>query len=193
LFSSGIDVVDDNAHNTTATTLVPVQLNARAKTRNKKTRRTLENFQKSKTNDAFELDENQWVTSVKVKSKDKVSAVQLTGCTAVFFWDVNNIPSAWHIFCGNEATDGKSAAEAEEDMGLHPVSVTIVAEKQGNYNELEKAIKAVLPNLENAFEPIIYDMKDLNGDQAFRYDAIAGTKEVTQTKEKRIKKQPQRF
>ena len=48
--------------------------------------------------------ENEWVLSNQVKSGNKVSVVDVTGCSGFFFWDAKNIPSAFHIFCGDETS-----------------------------------------------------------------------------------------
>lgn len=149
---------------------------------------------KSKTNGSYELDENEWVPSANVRNSDKVSAVQLSGCTAVFFWDRDNIQSVYHILCGNEAVDGQSAVYDVSDSCSTIVAVTIAAGKQAYFDTMKSIIQAELYHLKDSdFTPMIYSTNALAPDTAYRFDSIAGTIGVTQTTEARINKQPQRF
>lgn len=147
--------------------------------------RALEKSQVSaKTGDTWLLYEDQWVTAVKVKSGDKVAVTDVSGCTAVFFWNSANVPSTFHLFCGTDLADGATAAADLAEMGgVTPVHVTIAADGQAKYNSVVEVIKKEFAELESDkdFTPMVYNSKDLKSDQRYRYDAVAGTRAVKKT------------
>ncbi|KAK2604300.1 hypothetical protein N8I77_007243 [Diaporthe amygdali] len=239
---SSLNVVDDNVYDNAATTLVPVQLDARAKKGDKKKTtttststskaavattsstttssakapaattssvttssattssdagvatacsinrrlrfmpRTLERAQKTeKTDGEYKLDENEWITALKVKSGDKISVINVSGCSAVFLWNENDIPSVFHIFCGQEEADGKKAAQTLGDMGsqVEPVSVTIAAMDEGRFNTIRTQIKAEFTFLKDTdFKSMIYDNDARADGERYRFEAVAGTQSV---------------
>ncbi|KAI8624405.1 hypothetical protein F5Y19DRAFT_491043 [Xylariaceae sp. FL1651] len=153
--------------------------------------RTLAPSFTKKTDQGFLLEENQWVLSNVVKRGDVVSVVDVTGCDAVFLWDENSIPSAFHIFCGDEAADGAAAVKMVED---EPAKVYIGAGTQAHYNALKAAIKASFPSLgDDKFVREIYSLNQLPSGKAYKFETVAGTTGVTMTTQTRVSKQPNRF
>jgi len=144
--------------------------------------RTLASPTTAKTNGEYDLLENHWVKASTVKKGDKVSVINVTGCSAVFLWTSANIPSAFYILCGKETPDMKRGAEtiAESGMAVEPVAVTIAAESMERYNLLMAAIQKELLDLkDSAFDkPDIYDNAARAKTEAYRFDTVAGKKEV---------------
>ena len=109
------------------------------------TRRVLESkFAPPVTTGVWSLYENEWVPNHMVKEGNTFSVVDVNGCSAVYFWDYRKIPSVFHIFCGNEETDGLAAVKQVEDVE----SVYIATGKQAAYDTLKTLIMAHFPYLE---------------------------------------------
>ena len=156
-------------------------------------RRVIERSQKAaKTNGAWELYENEWITSVKVKSGDKVNVVDLSGCSAIYFWDSASIPSVFHIFCGEEAVDSAKAAEELSEMGRNPVFVTVGAPSKTKFETIRSAIRKEFPDLDETkdFRAETYDNKARAAGEVWQYEATAGTRAVTKRKVQGCAKQP---
>ena len=153
----------------------------------------------TKTNGGYELLENHWVKASAVKKNDKVSVINVTGCSAVFLWTSANIPSAFHILCGNETPDMQSGAEMIADLGsaAKPVAATIMVNKhrQDLYKKLEAAIREFFPHLEilpfEKADP--YDNDAKAATEAYRFDVVAGTRQVRKSKMRKLTSQPQGF
>jgi len=156
-------------------------------------RRVIERSQKAaKTNGAWELYENEWITSVKVNSGDKVNVVDLSGCSAIYFWDSASIPSVFHIFCGEEAVDSAKAAEELSEMGRNPVFVTVGAPSKTKFETIRSAIRKEFPDLDETkdFRAETYDNKARAAGEVWQYEATAGTRAVTKRKVQGCAKQP---
>ena len=156
-------------------------------------RRVIDRSQKAaKTNGAWELYENEWITSVKVKSGDKVNVVDLSGCSAIYFWDSASIPSVFHIFCGEEAVDSAKAAEELSEMGRNPVFVTVGAPSKTKFETIRSAIRKEFPDLDEIkdFKAETYDNKARAAGEVWQYEATAGTRAVTKRKVQGCAKQP---
>ena len=156
-------------------------------------RRVIERSQKAaKTNGAWELYENEWITSVKVKSGDKVNVVDLSGCSAIYFWDSASIPSVFHIFCGEEAVDSAKAAEELSEMGRNPIFVTVGAPSKTKFETIRSAIRKEFPDLDETkdFRAETYDNKARAAGEVWQYEATAGTRAVTKRKVQGCAKQP---
>ena len=156
-------------------------------------RRVIDRSQKAaKTNGAWELYENEWITSVKVKSGDKVNVVDLSGCSAIYFWDSASIPSVFHIFCGEEAVDSAKAAEELSEMGRNPVFVTVGAPSKTKFETIRSAIRKEFPDLDETkdFRAETYDNKARAAGEVWQYEATAGTRAVTKRKVQGCAKQP---
>jgi hypothetical protein len=86
--------------------------------------------------DPQKVNEHQFVIS-----KASVTVWNLSGCTAVFFWNYNKTPSAFHILCGeSERDDAKKAA----DLALNADAdsyFTIVAASEEKYQIAHAAIE----------------------------------------------------
>ncbi|KAI9713616.1 MAG: hypothetical protein M1820_000999 [Bogoriella megaspora] len=139
----------------------------------------------AKVNGAWTLYEDEWVTAIKVKSGDKVTAVDVSGCTVAFFWNKDNVPSAYHFFCGSDVSDSKTAVADLEDMGskVTPVHVTIAADGATKYNEIVTVIKKAFPDLTDSdFTNMVYSAGSLKKDERFRFDATAGSRSVVKKK-----------
>jgi hypothetical protein len=55
------------------------------------------------------IEEHEYVNNLK--TGDTASVTELSGCTAVYFWDRDDVPIIFHIFCGKETKDGKNAMD----------------------------------------------------------------------------------
>jgi hypothetical protein len=60
------------------------------------------------------IEENQFIFAGKLKGVSEVSVTNLSGCTALFFWDDRNVPYVFHVFCNEEE---KKAFEAAGKVG----------------------------------------------------------------------------
>lgn len=185
--SNSIEIVDDNALPQTNSNVDTATDYSVKRPRNLRfTPRTLQSKPntKSANGGAFELQASEFVEAQDVKSGDIVAAANVAGCTAVFFWNKENMPSAWHFDCGTEATDGKTAAQI---VGAHQediVAAFIVAANDANFDTLKTTIKAHLTSLKDTdFTKMIYDVSQLPSNMVYRYMATAGTIGVKQSTE----------
>lgn len=96
------------------------------------------------------LFENEYCLASSVRSGDIVSVVDLSGCSAVYFFNAAGLPSAFHISAGHEAADGKAAATKVKAAGETVASVTIGAASDAKFREIRKAIQSVLTALTDA-------------------------------------------
>ncbi|KAG8158487.1 hypothetical protein KVR01_011609 [Diaporthe batatas] len=156
---------------------------------------------------SYNLLENQWVPASALKSGDKVAVTDITGCSAVFLWNKDNLPSVFHIFCEAGAKEAPIMAQRVGDLGLKntPVAVTIAARDKGEADIIKKAVEAEFgPDCDpdgkgltdDDFEITVYDNSTPQGrlpTEAFRFDAVAGTRKVTQSKEPKKSKQSRSF
>ncbi|KAI9667883.1 MAG: hypothetical protein M1821_000702 [Bathelium mastoideum] len=140
----------------------------------------------AKTDGTWLLYEEEWVTAVKVKMHDKVAATDVSGCTVAFFWNRDNVPSAYHFFCGNEVKDATKAVADLAEMGskVEPVHVTIAADGDEKYKEIVDVIRKEFQHLDKVggFTPLIYHKERLGADERYRYDAVAGSRSVRESK-----------
>jgi len=81
---------------------------------------------------------------------------------------------------------------AESGMAVEPVAVTIAAESMERYNLLMAAIQKELLDLkDSAFDkPDIYDNAARAKTEAYRFDTVAGKKEVRRSTMKKLSSQP---
>lgn len=94
-----------------------------------------------RSTDPNNIDENKFILSTGVKSTT-VTVTDLSGCTALFFWDKNFKPSVFHIFCGEEKVRVPDAAERVGDIpGGTKNGVTIFAGDKDHYDAAEAAIR----------------------------------------------------
>lgn len=79
-----------------------------------------------------------------VVSKASATVWNLSGCTAVFFWNFSMTPSAFHILCGsNEEEDGAKAAEIAVSAGADSYFV-IVSQTDASHKGVRAGIMKTL-------------------------------------------------
>lgn len=89
--------------------------------------------------DPQKINEHQFVVS-----KASATVWNLSGCTAVFFWNFSKTPSAFHILCGsNEEEDGAKAAEIAVGAGADSYFV-IVSQTDASHKGVRAGIMKTL-------------------------------------------------
>ncbi|EPE36638.1 hypothetical protein GLAREA_08801 [Glarea lozoyensis ATCC 20868] len=142
-----------------------------------------ESFKSKSPNGVFLLEEHQWITASNVSSGDKISVVNVSGCTPVFFWNEENIPSVFHIFSGREATDGLEAA-TKAGRAAKVVLVQIAADEDTKFSNMMAAALAKITSLSKKNVELLggelYKESDLNLEllERFRFDVTAGIRSV---------------
>lgn len=72
--------------------------------------------------DANAVKDNEYVGAMKIITNDgKAKVINLTGCTALFFYRETTLRRAVHILCGHEEDDAKTAAR--EAFGADSVTI----------------------------------------------------------------------
>lgn len=76
----------------------------------------------------------------------------MSECSAVSFWNRNNIPSALHVVSSNREVDGRWASERMNNLPLDkwPVAASVVAESLKRFENSEVAITVRWPDAEVA-------------------------------------------
>ena len=92
------------------------------------------------------IDENQYVTANKVGG-GSASVTNLSGCTALFFYDRSNVPSVYHIMCGQEYELSRDAAEMVNEIGKDRNGVKIVSADSTNAYYAEQGIREINPSI----------------------------------------------
>lgn len=123
--------------------------------------------------DASKVCESTYVRATQINNNgNSATVVDLTGCTALFFFKQDTLTAAYHIFCGNEATDADTAAENEQGSSY----VGILAADSDHYTAAYNAIHDNNPDIEiGALQ--VYDT-NLNGRSIFA-TASTGNHEIT--------------
>jgi hypothetical protein len=104
------------------------------------------------TKDLDNILEDKFVLATSLKIATSVTVNDLNGCTALFFWDDTFRLSAYHIFCGDEKTKAKLAAETVGELELGTNGVAIVAGTTDNYKAAEAGISAYNAGVEADFK-----------------------------------------
>ncbi|KAF1948506.1 hypothetical protein CC80DRAFT_584842 [Byssothecium circinans] len=92
---------------------------------------SLERRALNKGKDPNNINENQFVPAIELGVGKTAAVINLSGCTALFIWNKNDVPSVFHIFYGNEEKDAKTAIEiAEETSGATAVSIVAAKKKR---------------------------------------------------------------
>lgn len=131
----------------------------------------------------WEVQENEYRLAPKTDFDDKIAVVDVSGCSAVFFFNKDGLPSTFHILCGREAEDGKAAAElVKKTSGAEPVSVTVAAESDARFKTLSDEIKKVFPSVPVKSET--YPTADYKAGQRWRFDIEVPGTEITRTQYK---------
>jgi hypothetical protein len=104
------------------------------------------------TKDFDNILEDKFVLANSLKAATSVTVNDLSGCTALFFWDNTFRPSAYHIFCGDEETKAKLAAETVGELELGANGVAILAGHEDNLNAAKAGIKAYNAGVEADFQ-----------------------------------------
>lgn len=142
-----------------------------------------------------DIDENEYVMAVR--KGEEASVTNLSGCTAVFFWDYNKVPSIFHIFCGSESTLAADAIDRVLDFGIDPVSVSVVAAKESRRTRAEEAIASVYPGIQFIDEPLYDESKTKtksDGSIGDRYvlTVVSGSRKIHRSLQRGCSKQQQR-
>jgi hypothetical protein len=104
------------------------------------------------TKDFNNILEDKFFLATSLKTATSVTVNDLSGCTALFFWDDTFRPSAYHIFCGDEKTKAKIAAETVGEFELGKNGVAIVAGTIDNHNAAVAGIEAYNAGVEADFK-----------------------------------------
>lgn len=97
-----------------------------------------------------DIDENKYVLS----ASGTVVVTNLSGCTALFFWDEDSKPSLFHIFCEDESA---KTWEAIDKVGRKAVAYSIVASKKIRY---DNAKKEIVDYAENEGWPVLIEIME---------------------------------
>jgi hypothetical protein len=108
--------------------------------------------------DPQKVNEHQFVIS-----KASVTVWNLSGCTAVFFWNYSKTPSAFHILCGeSEQDDAKKAADIALNADADSY-FTIVAASEEKYEIAHAAIEETFKKYELTIKKKGSTSEDGNG------------------------------
>ena len=111
------------------------------------------------TKDFDNILEDKFVLATSLKTATSVKITDLSGCTALFFWDDTFCPSAYHIFCGDEKTKAKLAAETVGELELGTNGVAIVAGNKKKQDDAKAGIEAYNTSVEADFKIKVLDNK----------------------------------
>lgn len=111
-----------------------------------------------------QLDINEDLYVVNAKGKSVVT--NLSGCTAIFLWDSNNVPSIFHILCGDETPKTARAMEIVNGNQFTTKAYSILANDPLRYNNVKKQIVDYAEGME-ATKPkeIPLDLYKVDGSQ----------------------------
>jgi type IV secretory pathway VirB10-like protein len=117
-----------------------------------------------------------------LSAKGKVVVTNMSGCTAIFFWDASDIPSVFHIFCGDE-TD--KTWEAIDKVGSKAKAFSIIASDKKRYENAQKEIVGYAENegwgkLEETKQELY--KTDKSGKTVLKFTATAGSRTITEAK-----------
>nr|POE65269.1 hypothetical protein CFP56_34936 [Quercus suber] len=134
------------------------------------------------TMDANNICENEYVLPATISDNNgAATVVDLTGCTAVFFYledEDSGTPTlryAYHIQCGIEATDGQTAAQMSPGVD----TAVIAATSSDTYETTKAAIMAGRPTITN-FIFQIYSKENIPTGQGVTFTATSGTTNIVQ-------------
>ena len=100
--------------------------------------RSLERRSLQRGADASKVAENEFVTTKEIKlNSNSATVVNLSGCTALFFYKDTELYLVAHVPCGNEEAQSKRAAQ----IAVDPTKVYIKADSQARLAAAEKGIK----------------------------------------------------
>lgn len=94
------------------------------------------------TKDFENILEDKFVFVTSLKTANSVKITYLGSCTTLFFWDDTFLPSAYNIFCGDEKTKTKLAAETVSEPELSTNGVAIVAGNKKKQDDAKAGIEA---------------------------------------------------
>lgn len=99
--------------------------------------------------DVNAIQEDQYMMAGRVRN-DPATVTELSGCTALFFYDSKFRPSVFHVMCGEEKQRGNEAAQKVKNARLDTDNkgVRVMASDATRYNNAVEGIKEVLPNIE---------------------------------------------
>jgi hypothetical protein len=101
-------------------------------------------YEMEETNDANNIGENEYATAMKIRTNGgRATVVNLTGCTALFFYMGGMNRRVAHILCGNEEEGAKQMAK---DAG-GATSVTIGASSNDYFLAAQRGVLASKPGL----------------------------------------------
>lgn len=159
-------------------------------------KRVLEERSKRIQGGRVELGENEWISSDNVRRGDTVAVVNLSGCTAVFLWDSNNIPSVFHILCGHERYDAAEAYRKVYELRLERFThISIAASGQRPMDDADAGLRQCSQDSLPIADDEPYYKRNLRLDlmERYRLEVTAGdpTRTVRRTKYIGAARQPQ--
>jgi hypothetical protein len=95
--------------------------------------------------------ENTFIMGPNYEKKGYTSATvtNLSGCTALYIWNKDFIPSVFHIFCGSESADGEAAGWMVEELGSKwwEGGAGIMSSTTDRGNAVAAGLKVALPDI----------------------------------------------
>ncbi|KAF2675750.1 hypothetical protein K458DRAFT_437773 [Lentithecium fluviatile CBS 122367] len=149
--------------------------------------------QLTKAKDKDNILENEYITAYHVGKGGTASVADLSGCTALFFYDANWTPSVFHIFSGEELEKSQQAAAMVNDVGRDTNGVTIKADTEEKYKNAEAGIRSVNDQIK-IYPTDFYDYKSIAGTgKRFRFTTKPGGRDLEEQKYDGCSRQPQKF
>lgn len=145
-------------------------------------RRTLFEAPIKPVNGVWEINEDEYRLASRTDWDDRIAVVNLSGCSALFFFRATGEPSVFHIQCGHETEDGREAADIVKQSlkgGEAPNRVTIAASSPERYDAVLKAIKCVFPSILPHQE--VYPKADYKANERWRFEVTVPDTQLTRT------------
>lgn len=123
-------------------------------------------------------DDYKLVNDPDVKKGVDLAVVNVSGCSALFFFRADGHPSVFHIFSGNEAADTPKAVALAKSAG-NIKSVTVWAPNPTKGELIQAAIEKAIPSFEGHVTPEIYGSVPTG--KRFRFDVTVPEVKVTKS------------
>ncbi|KAF2684990.1 hypothetical protein K458DRAFT_301514 [Lentithecium fluviatile CBS 122367] len=136
--------------------------------------------------------ENEYITAYHVGKGGTASVTDLSGCTALFFYDKYWTPSVYHIFSGEELERSQEAATMVNDAGRDTNGVTIKADSEIKYNRAKEGIKRVNSDIEFHETKKLYHYNPKSG-KRFRFTTKPGGEDLEEQQYDYCPREPEKF
>lgn len=109
----------------------------------------------------------------------KVVVTNLTGCITLILWDASDIPTFFHISCGDEV---EKTWQAIDKVGSRAKAYSTVASHEGRYKNAQKEIEDHAKSegwaeLEESKEELY--ITNFSGKMVWKLSATAGNRTIT--------------